>query len=237
MARSIYPSIPMPGAALATIAPAVEALRQTVNLIILNGLSPNQNYTPSETAQVFVTYAALTKTGIVGPRGPAGPQGPAGTPGIAEAPNDVNIYGRHALAWQSLSLPEAMTSLATPPASTSTAYQMLGLGLDISTTIGTAARLAVSGNISNTANNGETDAILCYGTGTPPVNGVAQTGTIIGSIIRYMASSGGSIGPFSKSVVITSLALGTAYWFDLAMKAVTGSAQIHDIDITVNELL
>jgi Collagen triple helix repeat (20 copies) len=100
MGKSIYPSIPMPGAALDTITPAVEALRQTINLIILNGLSPNPNYTPSETAQVFVTYAALSKLGVVGPPGPAGPQGPPGTPGVPEAPNDANIYGRHALNWE-----------------------------------------------------------------------------------------------------------------------------------------
>jgi hypothetical protein len=99
MAKSIYPSIPMPGLTLNTLAPAVEALRQTVNLIILNGLSPNPGYTPSETAQVFVTYAALTKIGVVGPRGPQGPPGAPGTPGIGEAPNDVNTYGRHNLNW------------------------------------------------------------------------------------------------------------------------------------------
>jgi hypothetical protein len=100
MGKSIYPSIPMPGAALDTITPAVEALRQTINLIILNGLSPNPNYTPSETAQVFVTYAALSKIGVVGPPGPMGPQGPPGTAGIPEAPNDANTYGRHALSWK-----------------------------------------------------------------------------------------------------------------------------------------
>jgi hypothetical protein len=99
MSKSIYPSIPMPGAALDTITPAVEALRQAVNLIILNGLSPNPSYTPSETAQVFVTYAALTKIGVVGPRGPQGPPGPPGTSGVPEAPADVNTYGRHNLTW------------------------------------------------------------------------------------------------------------------------------------------
>jgi hypothetical protein len=36
---------------------------------------------------------------VVGAQGPAGPQGPPG-PGVAEAPNDTNTYGRHALTWQ-----------------------------------------------------------------------------------------------------------------------------------------
>lgn len=99
---SIYPSIPVAGTDLGTITPAVEALRNTVNLIILNGLSPNPSYTPSQTAQVFVTYKALKDYGVVGPPGPPGAQGPPGSPGISEAPNDTNMYARHALSWVNL---------------------------------------------------------------------------------------------------------------------------------------
>lgn len=113
MAKSIYPSIPMPGADMSTVLPAIEAMRQTINLIILNGLSPNPNYTPSESAQVFVTYAALTKEGVVGPPGPQGPQGPPGASGIPEAPNDANVYGRHALSWYNLGPPGSLVAGVT----------------------------------------------------------------------------------------------------------------------------
>src|SRR6516225_6663568 len=162
MAKSIYPSIPMPGADLSTIIPAIESMRQTINLIILNGLFPNPNYTPSETAQVFVTYAALTKTGVVGPPGPQGPQGPPGAsgvpeapndantygrhaltwqiippPGISDAPNDANIYGRHALGWQNISVGANMVSVAAPAGTSSTTFVMQGLDLSVTATIAT----------------------------------------------------------------------------------------------------
>jgi hypothetical protein len=257
MVKSIYPSIPMPGADLSTVLPAVEAMRQTINLIILNGLSPNPNYTPSESAQVFVTYAALTNLGIVGPPGPIGPQGPPGTSGVPEAPNDVNLYARHALAWQSLgptTVPEApndaniygrhalgwqslttqanMVTTAAPAVSASTTYVMMGLGLVITPLDGTRMVLSVDGDISNSVNNGETDIQLYYGTGAAPANGVAVTGTAVGSPIRYEASTGGSLGPFSKTVLVTGLTKGTAYWFDLGLKVITGIGSISNVDFT-----
>jgi hypothetical protein len=41
--------------------------------------------------------------GPAGPQGPAGTTGPQGPPGpVGEAPNDSNIYGRHALGWTSI---------------------------------------------------------------------------------------------------------------------------------------
>ena len=280
MAKSIYPSIPMPGADLSTVLPAIEAMRQTINLIILNGLFPNPNYTPSETAQVFVTYAALTKTGVVGPPGPQGPQGPPGAsgvpeapndantygrhaltwqiippiipeapndantygrhalgwqvippPGISDAPNDANIYGRHALGWQNISVGANMVSVAAPVGTSSTTFVMQGLDLSVTATIATKLLLSVSGDVANSLNNGETDMQLFYGTGTPPVNGAALTGTALGSMLRYEASTGGSVGPFAKTVVVTGLTLGTTYWFDVGLKVVTGNGSIANVDL------
>jgi hypothetical protein len=231
MVRSIYPSIPVAGNDLNTMIPAVDAMRQTLNLIILNGLFPNPNYTPSETAQVFVTYAALTKTGIVGPQGPQGPPGPAGTPGIPEAPNDVNIYGRHALAWQNISVGAGMVSVAAPAGTNSTTFVMQGLDLSVTATVSTRLLLSVSGNVANSLNNGETDLQLVYGTGTPPANGAAMTGTPIGAQMRYEASTGGSLAPFAKTIIITGLTLGTTYWFDVGLKVVSGNGSITNVDL------
>jgi hypothetical protein len=96
--RTIYPSIPDPGNTLATIVPCLLAIKQTLQMIIINAQSPNPNYTPSSAAQIFVTRDDLQGGGVVGEQGPAGPQGPPGE-GIVEAPVDVNTYGRHDLAW------------------------------------------------------------------------------------------------------------------------------------------
>lgn len=101
MSKSIYPSIPSPGNDSASMRATLDAMRQTLTMVIMNAQKPNPNFTPSSASQVFVTQDELKATGVVGPSGPAGPQGPPG-PGIAEAPNDTNTYGRHALAWQAV---------------------------------------------------------------------------------------------------------------------------------------
>ena len=97
--KSIYPSIPAPGKDPASMRATLDALRQSMTMITMNAQNPNSNFAPSSAAQVFVTKDELKATGIVGAQGPAGPQGPPG-PGVAEAPNDTNTYGRHALTWQ-----------------------------------------------------------------------------------------------------------------------------------------
>jgi hypothetical protein len=97
--KTIYPSIPSPGNDAASQRATLDAVRQTLTMITMNAQAPSPNYTPSAAAQVFVTKADLKASGVVGAQGPSGPQGPPG-PGIAEAPNDTNTYGRHALTWQ-----------------------------------------------------------------------------------------------------------------------------------------
>lgn len=97
--KSIYPSIPAPGNDQASMRATLDAVRQTLNMVIMNAQNPSPNYTPSSAAQIFVTQDQLKAGGFVGSPGPAGPQGPPG-PGIAEAPSDTNTYGRSRLAWQ-----------------------------------------------------------------------------------------------------------------------------------------
>lgn len=56
---SIYPSIPDPGNTIATMVPCLLAIKQTLQLIILNAQSPHSTYTPSSAAQIFVTKGQL----------------------------------------------------------------------------------------------------------------------------------------------------------------------------------
>lgn len=104
--KSIYPSIPAPGNDAPSMRATLDAVRQTLTMITMNAQNPNPNFTPSSASQIFVTKDELKATGVVGAQGPAGPQGPPG-PGIAEAPNDVNTYGRHGLTWQPVLLSAA----------------------------------------------------------------------------------------------------------------------------------
>ena len=97
--KSIYPSIPSPGNDPGTQRATLDALRQSMTMLIMNAQNPNPNFSPSAASQTFVTHDELKASGVVGAQGPSGPQGPPG-PGIAEAPTDVNTYGRKALTWQ-----------------------------------------------------------------------------------------------------------------------------------------
>jgi hypothetical protein len=62
--RTIYPSIPDPGNTLQTIIPCLIAMKQTLQMIIINAQNPNPNYTPSSAAQIFVTNAKLQQLGV-----------------------------------------------------------------------------------------------------------------------------------------------------------------------------
>lgn len=57
--KSIYPSIPSPGNDMDSIRATLDAVRQSMTMIIMNAQEPNSNYTPSSAAQVFVTNARL----------------------------------------------------------------------------------------------------------------------------------------------------------------------------------
>ena len=57
--KTIYPSIPDPGNTIATMIPCLVAIKQTLQMIIINAQDPNPNYTPSSAAQIFVTKKQL----------------------------------------------------------------------------------------------------------------------------------------------------------------------------------
>ncbi len=105
MSKSIYPSIPAAGTDTASMRATVDAMRQTLTMMIMNAQNPNPNFAPSAASQVFVTYDALNKmkvTGTPGPKGDKGDQGlpgPAGPSGFPDAPADGNIYGRYNSTW------------------------------------------------------------------------------------------------------------------------------------------
>ncbi len=84
-----------------------------------------------------------------------------------------------------------------------------------------------------------------YGTGagapsgtTPPSNGDNPTGTTVGS---EQATAGKGIATqtaFGRSVIITGLALGTQYWFDLGYRTsnAADAASLAQVDVTIKEL-
>jgi hypothetical protein len=90
-----------------------------------------------------------------------------------------------------------------------------------------------TGAITNTVANGETDAVVCFGTGTAPTTGSALAGTIIGSAAQYIAPTAGAAGSFTATGIATALTP-TPYWFDVAVMGVSGA--IGNVTLTVSGL-
>jgi hypothetical protein len=144
VSKSIYPSIPAPGTTPESQRATLNALRQSMTMIVMNAQAPSPNFTPSSASQVFVTKDELKASGVQGDRGPAGPQGPPG-PGIAEAPNDANVYGRHALAWQAIST-SGGGGIADAPADGTTYARNNSTWVHITETDITGAEIVDGGN-------------------------------------------------------------------------------------------
>jgi hypothetical protein len=150
--------------------------------------------------------------GIPGPTGTAGPQGPQGPQGAA-APTStvVNII-----------------SPSNPTGTTNTTGVMMGLGRSphsYSITPSSSGKVffTIGGGCSNNTANGGAIVYAAYGSGTPPINGAANTGTpISGGQFRIGVWGASMSTPFSVSGVISGLSPGTPIWMDLSL-AVNGS--------------
>ena len=103
--------------------------------------------------------------------------------------------------------------------------------------VANAAWVTADGQISNSANNARTDVVICYGTGTAPVNGAPQAGTIACQPASYIATAANDFVPWSLTALLTGLVSGTTYWIDLAVRAPTGgTGTINAVDFTVHGL-
>lgn len=132
---------------------------------------------------------------------------------------------------------------AAPAATASTAaYVMMGLGSSwkITPTTFTSVRITINGQLRNDTTGDGINIIMAFGTGAAPVNGAAVTGTTVGINTIFTDLTGLLTNgvPFSKQYIVTSLTAGTAYWFDLQFKAVTGgNASCLNLEFTAQELV
>jgi hypothetical protein len=137
-----------------------------------------------------------------------------------------------------------VTSAPTAPNSTAS-FTMQGLAGSITPQKSGNCLITISGYISQvgatTADIGDIVQIS-YGTGTAPTSNAALTGTQVGgqqqATIATTATAVGDVHtPFSVSAVVTGLTIGTAYWVDLAAKAVTtaSDAPLNQVDIAIIE--
>jgi hypothetical protein len=136
----------------------------------------------------------------------------AAQPNGQVAPNEVVPNG------SSQSQPAATTTGCT----STTTYTMLGLAGSVTPNSTGKIAFQVSGNAFNsTAADGESLQIR-YGTGTAPTNGAASAGTSIGAAQSMGTGTSTLPNTFTLQATVSGLNVGTAYWFDLGCKAITG---------------
>src|SRR5262252_2302830 len=162
---------------------------------------------------------------FTGPTGRTGPPGSAAT-GPSGATGPTGPIGVHQSGSANFTGPTGGWG-APPPL-------MCGLGATITPNASGKCAIIIAGVALNSTTNGGTINVSGrYGTGTAPVAGAADTGTPFG-ITQHLntAVTGGNILQigFTVMAVVTGLAVGTPYWFDLALSTVSGTGcQVRDL--------
>lgn len=136
--------------------------------------------------------------------------------------------------------PNFIQSLPSDPTgTTSLTFVMMGFAIAFTpTTSGIISVFGLGAAENSNAANGCYYKIM-YGTGTAPINGAAVTGSDTGNtngngFDRFNAAN--KLEPFPIEGLASGLIVGTAYWFDVAIKSITaGTATIKNNTISIIE--
>jgi hypothetical protein len=137
----------------------------------------------------------------------------------------------------------ANATSAAPAGTTSTTGVVMGLGGAVTPLYTGAILLMVSGDITNSTGSDGAKVQLYYGTGRAPSNATAcssagTTRNAVGLAVQQtpVAAAATKI-PFHVHAIVTGLTVGTAYWFDACLTAITGgTASIADVTVSAAEL-
>jgi hypothetical protein len=161
-------------------------------------------------------------TGVTGATGPTGPTGPTGATGPT---NSGTTY-------------QAQPS--DPSTTTSTTGVMMGLAGAITPAGSGKIMIVITGDTDNDTAADGTKMGIRYGTGSAPTNGAALTGTAVGTLpnaVNANLALDVNRYPFAASAVVTGLVVGTPYWIDLSLAAITGGvARVRNVGISIQEI-
>jgi len=128
-------------------------------------------------------------------------------------------------------LPQTLRITTSDTPASTTGNVMCGLG-DTPGTWRFTPRLSgkvlvvITGNLHCTVANDRPQLSATYGTGTPPINGAAPTGTSFGTQVDpLLIPAANERLPFTISDIL-DLTVGTEYWFDLNQRRVTGTGAV-----------
>jgi hypothetical protein len=150
-----------------------------------------------------------------------------------------NVYFRATGVWGVVAHASitAQSTPANPALTASLVGVMMGLAGAITPSSTGKILVMLSGDMFNSVINDGVNVQLRYGTGGAPVNGAALVGTTAGGQPRYTAAVAAQPVPFAIQAIISGLTLGTAYWLDAAVAAITGgNASIENLSLSAVEV-
>ena len=115
-----------------------------------------------------------------------------------------------------------------PTGTTSASMVMMGCGQTFTPARSGNLFLLFSTRMFSSVVGDELLVQMSYGTGTPPANGAAVTGTQAGPRMSAIAVSTGGTGAPQDMIpaILTGLSVGTTYWFDAAVQRSAGSGTV-----------
>lgn len=126
---------------------------------------------------------------------------------------------------------------SNPTGTSSLSFVMMGLAGALTPATTGTVRFEICGNITNSSSGDGAQITLHYGTGTAPVNGAPPSGSASGYAPVYIPSNNSFPTPFCLPYIATGLTVGTAYWFDAEISAVSsGTASIANIGMSAQEI-
>jgi hypothetical protein len=131
----------------------------------------------------------------------------------------------------------ATATTAAPTGTTSATAVMMGCAGTVTTLMSTRVLVTISGQMANsTAGSGAT-VDLRYGSGTKPANAAAASGTVAGIAQSVVSVSAAQKSGFCISAIVSGLTIGTAYWLDASLLAITsGTATLTGVTLSVVEI-
>jgi hypothetical protein len=129
---------------------------------------------------------------------------------------------------------------AAAPTGIGTTGAVMGLGGTITPLYTGTVLFMISGDIVNNTSSDGGSVQIYYGTGSASVNGTAcaSAGTTRNAVGQAAQSKLGTAkAPFAVQAVVTGLTVGTTYWYDACLVAITGgTASVGDVTASAAEL-
>lgn len=126
-----------------------------------------------------------------------------------------------------------------PPGTTSLTAVMMGLALSFTPIYSGKVKLQVQVSLENDTVQHGAICDMRFSTGTPPNNGDAVTGTLIGKAAKNVVQQGAKFSSNPTLIgYLSNLLVGTTYWFDLSLLQQGiggGTATIKNIDYIITE--